>query len=79
MPKAGVYSVRQGEVLVENLRREVTDEALARFRPRKGALSILSCGTRYAVAERGSWSGQGRWVWRWKDWIDRRWLKSLNG
>ena len=79
MPKAGVYSVRQGEALIENLRREVTDEALARFRPRKGALSILSCGTRYAVAERGTWSAQGHWVWRWKDWIDRRWLKSLNG
>ena len=78
-PKAGVYSVRQGEVLAENLRRDVTDEALARFRPGRGALSILSCGRRYAIAERGGWSAQGRWVWRWKDWIDRRWLKSLNG
>jgi selenide,water dikinase len=78
-PKSGVYSVRQGETLAENLRREVTDQPLGRFRPRRGALSILSCGGRYAIAERGFWSAQGRWVWHWKDWIDRRWLKSLNG
>jgi selenide,water dikinase len=77
-PRSGVYSVRQGEVLAENLRRDVTDQPLARYRPRKGALSILSCGGRYAIAERGGWSAQGRWVWRWKDWIDRRWLRSLN-
>lgn len=78
VPKAGVYSVRQGEVLAENLRRDVTDQPLVRYKPRQRALSILSCGRRYAIAERGNWSAQGGWVWRWKDWIDRRWLKSLN-
>ena len=78
LPKAGVYSVRQGEILAENLRRDATDQPLVRFKPRRRALILLSCGGRYAIAERGGWSAQGGWVWRWKDWIDRRWLRSLN-
>lgn len=79
VPKSGVHAVHQGEVLTENLRREVAEQTLARYKPHKRALSIVSCGARYAIAERGGWSAQGRWVWRWKDWIDRRWLRSLRG
>jgi hypothetical protein len=41
------------------------------------ALQLVSCGARYAIAERGAWSAEGAWVWRWKDWIDRGWLRSL--
>lgn len=78
LPKSGVYSVHQGEVLVDNLRRDVAEQPLVRYKPRKRALSILSCGGRYAIAERGNWAAQGGWVWRWKDWIDRRWMKSLS-
>jgi selenide,water dikinase len=40
-------------------------------------LLILSCGSRYAIATRGGWSVEGRWVWWWKNAIDRRWLKRL--
>jgi pyridine nucleotide-disulfide oxidoreductase family protein len=78
-PKAGVFSVRQGEALTENLRRMVTRDALKPYEPRTRALQLISCGARYAIAERGAWSAEGAWVWRWKDWIDRRWIRSLAG
>jgi selenide, water dikinase len=78
-PKSGVFSVRQGEALTENLRRTVTRDALKPYEPHGNALQIISCGSRYAIAERGSWSAEGALVWRWKDWIDRRWLRSLTG
>ena len=78
-PKSGVFSVRQGEVLIENLRRIVTRDVLKPYEARARALQVLSCGSKYAIAERGSWSAEGAWVWHWKDWIDRRWIRSLAG
>jgi hypothetical protein len=45
--------------------------------PQKKALVLLTCGARYAIGERGSWSAQGRWIWWWKDRIDRRWVRSF--
>jgi selenide,water dikinase len=76
-PRSGVFAVRQSETLLENLRRSVTRDELKVHAQRRRALQIVSCGSRYAIAERGDWSAEGRWVWRWKDWIDRRWLRSL--
>jgi NADH dehydrogenase FAD-containing subunit len=76
-PKSGVFAVRHGEALVENLRRLFTGTALEPYVPQKKALVLLSCGARYAIAERGGWTAQGRWVWWWKDRIDRRWIASF--
>ena len=76
-PKSGVYAVRHGAVLAGNLRSAIDARALNTYQPQKRALLLLSCGRRYAIAERGGWSAEGRWVWRWKDWIDRRWIRSL--
>jgi selenide,water dikinase len=77
-PKSGVFSVRQGETLTENLRRIVTRDALKPYEPRAAALQIMSCGGKYAIAERGDWTAEGAWVWRWKDWIDRRWMRGFS-
>jgi len=76
-PKSGVYAVRHGEALIENLRRLVAGAELEPYAPQKKALALITCGARYAIAERGVWRAQGRWVWWWKDRIDRRWLRSL--
>jgi NADH dehydrogenase FAD-containing subunit len=77
--KSGVHAVRQGAVLERNLRHFVKDESLEPYHPTRRALLILTCGARYAIAARGSLSVEGRWVWWWKNSIDRRWLKRLNG
>ena len=76
-PRSGVYAVRHGEALIENLRRLLAGAALAPYAPQPKALALISCGARYAIATRGAWSAQGRWIWWWKDRIDRRWLRSF--
>ena len=77
--KSGVHAVRQGATLSINLRNLVQAKPLVAYRSKPKALLLLSCGSRYAIATRGAWSAEGRWAWWWKNWIDRRWLRRLNG
>ena len=77
VPRSGVYAVRQGETLAQNFRHLVRGEPLADYRPQRHALMLLTCGRRYAIAQRGAWSAEGRWGWWWKDRVDRAWIKSL--
>jgi selenide,water dikinase len=76
-PKAGVFAVRHGAVLAHNVRALAEGKPLRAYQPQAHFLSIISCGVRYAIAQRGAFAAEGRWVWQWKDWIDRRWMKSF--
>jgi selenide, water dikinase len=65
-------------VLADTIRRALTGRALRPFRPQHEALYLVSTGERYAIGARNGLSFEGGWVWRWKDWIDRRFMRKFN-
>ena len=77
-PKAGVYAVRQGPTLAHNLRASLTGASLREHRPQQRFLSLLSLGEQRATADRGPFSATGAWVWRWKDHIDRSFMRRFS-
>ena len=78
LPKSGVYAVRAGPVLADNIRRSLQGRPLRPFRPQRDALYLVSTGERYALGTRNGLVVEGAWVWRWKDWIDRRFMAKFN-
>jgi selenide, water dikinase len=77
-PKAGVFAVRQGKPLYENLKRTINGESLLAFYPQKKYLSLIGTGDGRAIAVRGDfWIGESKILWRWKDWIDRKFMQQF--
>ncbi len=72
--KAGVYAVRQGPVVWENIRRLCDGLPLRDFHPQSGFLKLLNSGDGQALGEYRGWSFRGRWVGKWKDHIDRSFM-----
>ncbi|MGE3190816.1 MAG: selenide, water dikinase SelD [Vicinamibacterales bacterium] len=72
--KAGVFAVRQGPVLWDNLNRLSTGRPLRRYHPQRAFLRLIGTGDGRAIA---SWHGltlTSRLAWRVKDRIDRRFM-----
>ncbi|WP_038290006.1 selenide, water dikinase SelD [Zooshikella ganghwensis] len=76
-PKAGVYAVRMAPILFHNIRALLVDRPLKPFKPQKHFLSLLACGEKDAIGERVPFSFSGTWVWRWKDFLDRQFMKKF--
>ena len=78
LEKAGVFAVRMGKPLAENLRRTLTRQPLIAYRPQQRWLALISTGDRHAIASRGAFYARGDLIWRWKDWIDRRFMRKFS-
>ncbi|MEY4757752.1 MAG: selenide, water dikinase SelD [Pseudomonadota bacterium] len=78
LEKAGVFAVRMGRPLADNLRRAARGERLREYVPQRHWLALISTGDQHAVASRGALGFAGDWVWRWKDWIDRRFMQRFH-
>lgn len=81
LPKAGVHAVRMGPVLAGNLRAALRGPAgagdLRPHRPQRHVLALLATGDSRAIASRGPFGAEGAWVLRWKDRIDRGFLRQF--
>ena len=76
-PKSGVFAVRQGPALADNLRRYALERPLRRYRAQSAALALIGTAQGHAVASRGIFFASGPWVWRWKEWVDRRFMRRF--
>ena len=76
-PKSGVFAVRAGPVLADNLRAFCEGRALQSWTPQTRALYLISTSDRHALATWGHWSWSGTWAWRWKDRIDRQFMRRF--
>ena len=78
LEKAGVFAVRMARPLADNLRRTLLRQPLLAYRPQRRWLALISTGDRHAIASRGWLFARGDWVWRWKDSIDRRFMRRFS-
>jgi selenide, water dikinase len=85
-PASGVWAVRAAPVLAVNLKRslEHPGRPLKVWRPQARALQLLGDGGVQSGGPRALafWGplalGPSRWLWRWKDRIDRRFMKGFS-
>jgi selenide,water dikinase len=72
--RSGVYAVRAGPPLANNLLASLEGSALDSYHPQRRALYLISTGAQHAVASWGPLALGAGWLWRWKDRIDRAYI-----
>ncbi|MEG3918689.1 FAD-dependent oxidoreductase [Microcoleus sp. T3_A4] len=77
-PKAGVFAVRQGKPLFENLQQFLLGKPLKPFVPQEQYLGLIGTGNKRAIASRGNFMWESRLLWYWKDWIDRQFMQKFS-
>ena len=77
-PKAGVYAVRAGMPLADNIAAFAKNAPMKPWKPQSSHLNLISAGNGYCVGVKGGWLGvQGQYLWKWKDWIDRSFMDKF--
>lgn len=77
-PKAGVYAVRQGPVLANNLRVAIEGEGgMVEYAPQSKFLTLLSTGDGRAIGSKYGIAFSGTWVYHLKSYIDDKWQRRF--
>nr|WP_197495983.1 FAD-dependent oxidoreductase [Acidihalobacter yilgarnensis] len=79
LPRSGVYAAHQGPVLAHNLVAALASRPFRHYTPQRRALYLLRTSKHNAIASWGRFSWSGRWMWHWKDEIDRRFIRRMHG
>lgn len=80
IPKAGVYSVRMGPVLLNNIKRMLKkgpSAAMKKYVPQSGFLRLLNNGDRTGIGNFHGINFRGEYVQKWKDKIDRQFMERF--
>jgi selenide,water dikinase len=77
-PKAGVFAVRQGKPLFENLQSILSGKKLKPYIPQKYYLSLIGTGDKKAIASWWFLGFRSHLLWLCKDRIDRQFMNRFN-
>ena len=75
-PKAGVFAVRQGAVLADQMIRLATNQPLAHYHPQKDYLKLVSLGRRRAIAQKWGITLNLPGLWALKRHIDLKFMEN---
>jgi selenide,water dikinase len=75
-PKAGVFAVRQGPVLWENINRSLDHRPLIEYKPQRNFLKLLNTGDGKAIVEYKGFSFWNRWMGWLKNRVDTRFIEK---
>ena len=76
MPKAGVFAVKQGKILVKNIKKLYLQKKLSQYKPQKYFLSIIGLQNNRALAIKSIFSIKGQLIWNIKKYIDKKFIEK---
>ncbi|MCB9797329.1 MAG: selenide, water dikinase SelD [Alphaproteobacteria bacterium] len=76
-PKAGVYAVREGPFLADNLALALQGRPLREYHPQTDFLALLNLGDGSALGAKWGLTAEGAWVFQLKDRIDRAFMEKF--
>lgn len=76
--KAGVYAVRAGPIIAENLVKYIEQKPLTEYVPQQGFLSLMMTADGNCIGSKYSIGFVGKWVWELKDFIDMGFMNLFN-
>ncbi|NKB97711.1 MAG: selenide, water dikinase SelD [Pseudomonadales bacterium] len=77
-PKSGVFAVRAGPILSQNVRAQLIGAPLKSYKAQRHHLALIGDGRGSALATRSGWSIEGAFWWRLKRWIDEKFINNFN-
>ena len=77
-PKAGVFAVKQGKPLLQNICKYLSNKPLKKYKPQQKYLNIIGTGNKKAIAIWGPIACQSPLLWNFKEWLDFNFMNQFN-